>query len=177
MGRRICDGLVEKSVMQEAWKVACVDKMSVENVRRARQGGAAAHWDASAMVGLSAPAYDVFKVRDGHLLRFGSCCIEEGTHEADPSLIRALIRDDYEQAVLVDPQVANGLADVKGLRGYARSEVAISSPASQALTAEEGVGMPEASVAAAKLWRRGKFKHVDDRPLPLLWPVPTVFFR
>ena len=34
--------------------------------------------------------------------------------------------------------------------------------------------MPEASVAAAKLWRRGKFKHVDDRPLPLLWPVAAV---
>ena len=68
-------------MVQEAWRVACVDRMSVDNVRRARQGGAAALWDASAMVGWLAPACDVFKVRDGHLLRFGSGCIEEGTHE------------------------------------------------------------------------------------------------
>ena len=52
--------------------------------------------------------------------------------------------------------------------------VAISSPVNQALTAEEGVGMPEASVAAAKLWRLGTFKHVDDRPSPWLWPVAAV---
>ena len=84
--------------------VACVDRITVGNVTGARRGGAVALWDALARDGWSAPAHDVFKVRGGHLLRFGSGCIEEGT-------------GDYEQAVLVDSLGARGLADVKGLRG------------------------------------------------------------
>ena len=87
----VWDGLVAKSVMEQAWRIACVDRMGGGNNRGARQGGAAALWDSLALLGWTAPAYDVFKVRDGHLLRFGGGCLEDGMHEADPSLIRKFI--------------------------------------------------------------------------------------
>ena len=98
-------------------------RMAAGGSKTAKQGGAAALWDALAMLGWTAPAYDVFKVRDGHLLRFGEGRIGDGMHEADPSPIRKFIKDDYEQAVLVDFQVARELADIRGLRGYARNVV------------------------------------------------------
>ena len=74
----------------------------------------------------------------------------------------------------MDSQVARELADIRGLRGYARNVVAKDVPISQSTTAEEGVGMLEATVEAVKLWRRGRFKQVDGRAMPWLWPVAAV---
>ena len=42
------------------------------------------------------------------------------------------------------------------------------------MNAEAVADMLEANVAAAKLWRRGKFKHVEDMPLPWLWSAAAV---
>ena len=80
----VWDNLLERTVMQDAWRVACVDRMSRLGGGKARQGGAAALLDALDRLGWTSPAVDVLKTRDGLLLCFGDSRAVEGGHEADP---------------------------------------------------------------------------------------------
>ena len=114
------DSHVEASVMEDAWKIAIIEKLSRVGTRKARQGGAAALLDALERIGLAAPAADALRTRDGIVLCFGSRGAVRNGFEADPSLIRKLLRDDYEQVPMGESQVSRDLADICGLRGYLR---------------------------------------------------------
>ena len=66
------------------------------------------------------------------------------------------------------------MADFKGARGYARNVVEVRHVAVQDSDVEQGLGMNGQVMEAAKLWRRGKFKHVDGQVLLWLWPIRAV---
>ena len=59
---RVCaawDGLIGQVGLKNAWRVACVERMSVACKRKGRQGGASALWDALEKLGWGAPAHDM----------------------------------------------------------------------------------------------------------------------
>ena len=165
------DSLVDLSIMKEAWKAASIERMSCTGPGRARQGGAASLFGALERIGWVSPAVDALNSRDGALLCFGERGAAGGGCEADPSLIKEFLRDDYEQAMLVTSQVSKDFGDIRGLGGYARS--AVGSECRVGSVEEGGLGdaMGEEASRAAKLWRRGRFKHHEDRPVPWMWPV------
>ena len=165
------DSHVEASVMEDAWKIAIMEKLSCVGTRKARQGGAAALLDALERIGWAAPAVDALRTRDGIVLCFGSRGAVRNGFEADPSLIRKLLRDDYEQVAMGESQVSRDLADICGLRGYPRLTQGRDVRIGEVQGGAAGEAMTEETIKAAKLWRRGKFKHHDDRPVPWIWPI------
>ena len=72
--------------------------------------------------------------------------------------------------------VAKDFADLYGTRGYPSSDrTAI--VAENMLAAEEESAPNSAALAeaqAASLWRRGRFEHCEEAPVPWLWPVKVV---
>ena len=131
-------------------------------------------WDACELIGWAAPHFNVFKLRDGTLIYFGTGRGAEGTLEVDPALIKKLLKDEYEQAALVGSQLHQELADVRGVRGYSRHVVEARHAAVSDSELEAGVSMNTRVVEAAKLWRRGKFKAVGGNILPWIWPIRAV---
>ena len=85
-----------------------------------------------------------------------------------------MLKDEYEQAALAGFQLARELADVKGLGGYAREAASVGHRRRREETAEVAIRMEEYVACAAKTWRRGRYKHVEDQPLPWLWPTKVV---
>ena len=165
------DGLVEFRVMQEAWRAECAARAGQRKVSGSRIGGAAALFDALETLGWTAPAADVLKARDGTMLCFGHRREAVGGHAVAPALIKSMLKDDMEQALLVDSQLAREFEDIKGVQGYARNPVVREERVEAIEAGEAGEAMSSDTVRAIGLWRRGKFKHLGGKVLPWIWPV------
>ena len=171
------DGLIEDAVLQRAWKQACISNITAGK-RRGALTGAAAYVTALHQLGWSAPSVHSVRTRMGHILYFGSETVPSGAYSADPSFIKIVAKEDYECIALASSTLAKDLADLSGLRGYPKDD----RHAQAALRDIEAAGgddlLPgtrvEAETRAAAVWRRGRFEHSIDGPLPWLWPIRAV---
>ena len=91
-----------------------------------------------------------------------------------------IVVDDYEEVAISQSTLARDMADLSGRRGYpgeVRSAKSVLREMDQGYhtgssTLDSSATEDEAKAAA--LWRRGRFVHLDDGPVPWLWPVRAV---
>ena len=172
------DNLVEQETLAAALRAAQVTSMDAHSRPRGILSGASAYLDALQQIGWSAPSFDSVRTRTGHVLYFGSGPLPTGAFSADPRLVKLSAKDDYEVRAMISSTVARDLADLLGTRGYPSSErTALAAAQSLGLQLDEEavpVKETEDEMGAADLWRRGKFEHSADGPIPWLWPIRRV---
>ena len=168
------DQLVESRVMQRAWRHACACNLAEDRRARGSVSGAAAYLASVDKLGWTTPSFDSIRTRQGIILYIGAGAAPEGTHAADPALVRRFVGDEYEQQMMASSTVGKDLADLSGLRGYPWDE-GQATAAVRTLDAQGELdlqaGTDEERRRAADLWRRGRFEHSSDGPIPWLWPI------
>ena len=171
----VWDNLIEQEVMITALKAAQVAGMMGNVGARGVLSGAAAYLDSLQRIGWSAPSFDCVRSRTGHLLYFGEGPIPNGAHSTDLRLIKLLAKDDYEATTMSTSSVARDFADLLGARGYPSCDK-LAWAAANLLGQKHGeeastTGDVDDELKAADLWRRGKFEHSENGPIPWIWPV------
>ena len=174
------DRLVEPSVMQRAWQFACACNLTEGRRARGSVSGAAAYLDSVDKLGWTTPSFDSLKTMQGIILFFGAGTAPAGTYAADPTLVRKFVADEYEYRVMASSTVGRDLADLSGLRGYPWSEMQATAAlrtlnegdgSQRSLSSTGGSTADEERRRAADIWRRGRFDHGNDGPVPWLWPI------
>ena len=174
------DELVEAEVMHKAWRHACVANMEATSCLRGTLSGAVAYFATLRRLGWLAPSANSVRTRNGTLLYFGPGAVPAGGHMADPTLVRRFVVDDYEEVAISQSTLARDMADLSGRRGYpgeVRSAKSVLREMDQGYHTDSSTldsSATEDEAKAAALWRRGRFVHLDDGPVPWLWPVRAV---
>ena len=114
------DQLVESRVMQRAWRHACACNLAEDRRARGSVSGAAAYLASVDKLGWTTPSFDSIRTRQGIILYIGAGAAPEGTHAADPALVRRFVGDEYEQQMMASSIVGKDLADLSRLRGSRR---------------------------------------------------------
>ena len=174
------DQLVEPGVMQRAWQYACAHNLLEDRRARGSVAGAAAYLESVEKLGWTTPSFDSLKTRQGIILYLGNGPAPCGAHAADPTLVRRFVGDEYEQQAMLSSTVGKDLADLSGLRGYPWDEEQASTGVltldsvaerQQSQFDLQASAAEEERRRAATLWRRGRFEHSGDGPIPWLWPI------
>ena len=175
------DQLVDLQVMQRAWRHAIACNLADHRHIRGSVSGAAAYLQCVARLGWTTPSVNSVKTRSGLILFFGRGPAPEGAYSADPALIKKFVSDDYEHQAMTKSSVGKDLADLSGLRGFPWDEQqavgalhAIGDPQDEHQPRLDAMASAQASEErrrAADLWRRGRFEHGDDGPVPWMWPI------
>ena len=173
------DQLVEPSIMQRAWQYACAHNLWNDRQSRGSVAGAAAYLEHVEKLGWTTPSFDSVRTRQGIILFFGNGPPPKGTYAAAPTLVKKFIKDEYEQHIMLMSTVGKDLADLSGLRGYPWDEqqALAAVAATEAPTCDQQGSLSSLTSAAderrraAMLWRRGRYEHHDDAPVPWLWPI------
>ena len=171
----VWEDLVELETMHSAWKHACACRASAPGKKRGALAGAAAYLEALGQIGWHAPSVHSVRTRRGHILYFGAEPAPEGAQLVDPSFVKVIASDEYESAVLVNSKLAEDIADLSGAHGYPRddSHARALDGRSPGSSPHEGRNLEEEARAVIG-WRRGRYEHSGDKPVPWLWPVKTV---
>ena len=176
------DGLIEPIILQRAWRHACVSSIDAAGNLRGTLSGATSYVATLRRLGWTAPSADSVRTRSGLLLYFGSGSVPVGAHMADPALVRRFVAEDYERAAVEKSTLTKDLADLSGSRGYPGEDTqafevlrkldeGADDSSEDFLMVNDRVND---SLRAAATWRRGRFEHSEDGPVPWLWPVRVV---
>ena len=174
----VWDNLVEQETLASALRLAHRRAIATSEGPRGVLSGAAAYLDALRQVGWKAPSFDSVLTRSGHLLYFGSLTVPTGAHSSNPRFIRNLAVEDYEVLAMSGSTVARDLADLHGARGYPWSDRSAQAVVQSLHSRRGDENVVDDAVntegRAAEVWRRGRFEHTDEGPIPWLGPVKSL---
>ena len=167
--------LVELEVMQLAWKHACACRSTDAGKSTGALAGAAAYLAALQQIGWQSPSVHSVRTRHGHILYFGRGPAPEGAHSVDPAFIKVIASDEYESSVLANSKLAEDIADLSGMHGYPRDDShARAVDADNQEDHQRGERDLEEEARVVAIWRRGRFEHSENGPIPWLWPSKAV---
>ena len=165
--------LLDRTILQKAWRHAVVDVAMSARPNAKVQGGAGALMASLRRLAWASPGPDALRARDGTVLYFGEGRAPEGVQQADPRSISKWLEEAYEMEAIRHSTLADDINCVGGERGYGRERE--QSGGGGRVTAY--YGDTEAEARNARVWRGARYEHIEGRIIPWIWPMRRVYIK